>query len=69
MKFEMLRLIMGNHAIKGGDVVTANDATAIEMIGGGHFLIKRAGQKAVFIPNHQVHFGICEELPLATPKK
>ncbi len=60
MKVETLRLVQGCYALKGGDIANAGKDTTIEMIGGGHFLVKRTGQKSVFIPNGQVHFALCE---------
>lgn len=60
MKVNRLRLIQGCHALAHHDVVIAGPTTTIDMIGGGNFLVK-TGDKIVFVPNHQVHFAVCEE--------
>lgn len=61
MKVKQLRLIQGCYALGSKDNIIADEKAkiSVEMIGGGNFLVNHAG-KIVFLPNHQVHFAVCE---------
>ncbi len=59
MKVKQLRLVTVCYALKSDNIVMANKDTTIEMIGGGNFLVHRAG-KIVFLPSHQIQFAECE---------
>ncbi len=59
MKVKRLRLVGGCYALQMKDNICADKDTSIELLGGGNFLVKYK-DGLVFIPNHQVHFAVCE---------
>lgn len=60
MKVIQLRLDKGCYALKSSDNVIAKKDVTIERMMNGDYLVTEYG-KIVIVPQHQVHFAVCEQ--------